>query len=293
MHTPKEILEGTMLPQLIVAIALGISAPAPTPAAADAISPIPASEHMVQWLSPSVAVFDGILVQITRDRPTTVADTVIDPADGDAPVGPGARGVVVRRLQDRLREFGVYRGGTDGEFGRETAASVVAFHKLIGGERSNRWSVDDWHVAPTVDDQAILARHPSQADRVEVDVARQLLFVIRDNDVAAIVPVSTGNGKTYWSQNGGDGDVGVGGGFVNANTPRGDFTLFRHTPGWHVNYLGGLYEPWYFTPYYAIHGSRSVPAYPASHGCVRIPTWESNHLDAVLQIGMPVHIWDA
>lgn len=57
--------------------------------------------------------------------------------------------------------------------------------------------------------------------------------------------------------------------------------------------LSGLYKPWYFTPYYAIHGSKSVPARPASHGCVRVPTWESNHLDDLLEIGLPVHIWEA
>ncbi|MEA2058830.1 MAG: L,D-transpeptidase [Actinomycetota bacterium] len=74
---------------------------------------------------------------------------------------------------------------------------------------------------------------------------------------------------------------------------RGDYTLFRHVDGWRTNYLGRLYKPWYFTPYYAVHGSSSVPARPASHGCVRVPTWESNHLDDYLDIGLPVHIWDA
>jgi len=277
-----------MLPFLIITVALGLSAPAP--AAADVPNaPTPNVDSAVTWLSPSIAAVDGALVQIAGDRTATIEGARINPATADAPAGPGATGVVVRRIQDRLREFEVYRGTTDGLYGRETAASVMAFHKLIGVERSNRWTVDDWNVAPGVDHETVLARHPSQADRVEVDVTRQLLFVIRDNTVAAIVPVSTGNGEIYWSKNGGDGT----GGNVKANTPRGDFRLFRHIDGWRVNYLGGLYKPWYFTPYYAIHGSRRVPAYPASHGCVRIPTWESNHLDSYLNIGMPVHIWDA
>jgi lipoprotein-anchoring transpeptidase ErfK/SrfK len=29
----------------------------------------------------------------------------------------------------------------------------------------------------------------------------------------------------------------------------------------------------YFKGGFAIHGYPSVPAYPASHGCVRIPMW--------------------
>jgi N-acetylmuramoyl-L-alanine amidase len=281
-----------MLSTLIITIGLVLAAPAPTPEAADVVvpyqAPVSVPDHGVHWLSPSVATTDGILVQITGSRPIRVGDTLVDPAMGAAPAGPGADGVVVVRLQERLREFGVLRGDADGEYGPETAASVVAFHKLIGVERTNRWSVDDWNVTAGLDHEAILALHPTESDRVEVDIGRQLLFVIRDDDVAAIVPISTGNGASYWSENGGSG-----GRYVKATTPRGDFTLIRHIPGWRVNYLGGLYKPWYFTPYYAIHGSKSVPARPASHGCVRVPTWESNHLDDLLEIGLPVHIWEA
>jgi lipoprotein-anchoring transpeptidase ErfK/SrfK len=283
-----------MVPVLIVAIALGLGAPAQSPETADVVipnqAPVSRPGHSVRWLSTSIATTDGILVQVTGSQAIEVDGTPVDPATAVAPAGPGSHGVVVVRLQERLREFGVFRGNADGEYGRETAASVVAFHKLIGVERSDRWSIDDWAVEPSLDHEAILTRHPSQSDRVEVDIARQLLFVIRDSDVAAIVPVSTGNGETYWSENGGDGDSG--GGYVNATTPKGTFTLFRHIPGWRTNYLGGLYKPWYFTPYYAIHGSKSVPARPASHGCVRVPTWESNHLDDFLEIGLPVHIWE-
>jgi len=53
-----------------------------------------------------------------------------------------------------------------------------------------------------------------------------------------------------------------------------------------------IYNPWNFTEYYALHGYRSVPEYPASHGCVRIPTWESDILESRFFIGMPIHLWD-
>ena len=48
----------------------------------------------------------------------------------------------------------------------------------------------------------------------------------------------------------------------------------------------------YFTEAYAIHGSNSVPTYPASHGCVRVPNWEGDRLVNWLYIGIPVHTWD-
>ena len=279
-----------MLSMLLLTVVLGI-APAQTPEAADLGSANSRSETnqgpSVQWLKPSLAHIDGVLVRVDGDRAERIGRVTIDPASAPVAVAPGHEGAMVVRLQERLRDLGVYRGVADGVYGRETAASVMALHKVIGVERTSEWTVEDWDLTEPPDHQEILARNPDEADRVEVDLARQVMFVIRADQVAAVIPVSTGNGERYWSQNGGSG-----GGYVRATTPHGNFTLFRHIPGWRVNYLGALYKPWYFTPYYAIHGSKSVPAYPASHGCVRVPTWESNHLDDYLEIGLPVHIWE-
>ena len=70
----------------------------------------------------------------------------------------------------------------------------------------------------------------------------------------------------------------------------GDFSLYRHVPGERVSYLGSLWKPWYFYGGYAIHGSSSVPAHPASHGCIRVPNWEANWFDRELHLGMSVSI---
>lgn len=279
-----------MLSTLLLAAILGI-APAQTPEAADIGTSPSSSEPVagtsVQWVNPNLAHLDGVLLRLDSGRPERIGRVVVDPATAPVAIAPGHEGAVVARLQERLRDLGVYRGIADGVYGPETAASVVALHKVIGVERTNEWTVEDWDLTEPPDHLEILARNPGEADRVEVDLARQVMFVIRGSKVAAVIPISSGNGEQYWSKNGG-----TGGGYVRATTPRGNFTLFRHIPGWRTNYLGSLYKPWYFTPYYAIHGSRSVPAYPASHGCVRVPTWESNHLDDYLEIGLPVHIWE-
>jgi lipoprotein-anchoring transpeptidase ErfK/SrfK len=39
---------------------------------------------------------------------------------------------------------------------------------------------------------------------------------------------------------------------------------------WDKSPLGQLYRPRYFNGGVAVHGYPSVPAYPASHGCVRV-----------------------
>ena len=38
------------------------------------------------------------------------------------------------------------------------------------------------------------------------------------------------------------------------------------------------YKPMYFYGGYAIHGNPSVPPYPASHGCVRVPNFVADRL---------------
>ena len=257
-----------LLPILGIAIALTV--------------PSPEVPHRT-WLPSQIAV-----IEASASDPGGAAEAwriLHDPTTARTAIAPGAADRTVEQLQRHLAELGVFRGETDGVYGREVAAAVVAVHKLAGTDRSDAWGADDW--ATDLDHRAILQRHPDEPDRVEIDLARQVMFVIRRAEIAAIVPVSSGNGEEYWSKNGGPG-----GGLVRASTPKGDFTLFRHIDGWRTNYLGRLYKPWYFTPYYAVHGSSSVPAYPASHGCVRVPTWEADNLDALLELGLPVHIWD-
>lgn len=280
-----------MFTSAVTVLALALAAPfaATTGAAAGSNTAPLAPSGEVRWLSTDVAVVDDALVLANSPARVRVGNVIVNPTNAPVPVSSGSTGSTVARLQHRLRDLGVYRGEIDGDYGPQTRAAVVAVHKLLGTERGGDWLAEDWAMSAGLDHAAILERNPHESDRIEVDIERQVMFVIRDADVAAIVPVSTGNGETYWSQNGGGG----GGGYVRATTPRGDYRIFKHVNGWRTNYLGGLYKPWYFTPYYAVHGSSSVPSYPASHGCVRVPTWESNYMDDYLDIGLPVHIWDA
>lgn len=249
--------------------------------------PQPPAPPSVEWIANDVAVVDGAIVRLNEGETRVDRFAVLDPHFGDVPLEKGDQGEAVKRLQRHLTDLLAYRGPIDGDFGREVEASVVAVHKLLGLERSLDWSSSDWRATSTISHTAVIGRHRLEADRVEVDLSSQLLYVIRGGDVAAVLHVSTGNGATYWSANGGPD-----GGYVRATTPHGDFTAFKHISGWRHNYLGALYKPWYFTPYYAVHGSRSVPTTPASHGCVRVPTWEADHLDDLLEIGLPIHIWD-
>ena len=62
-------------------------------------------------------------------------------------------------------------------------------------------------------------------------------------------------------------------------------------PGYDPSPLGVLYKPMYFTGGYAIHGNPSVPPYPASHGCVRIPMWLAPSLYTQIPLGSSIYIY--
>ena len=242
------------------------------------------------WPDPPRLEQPAHLTGVVSDVPKWIAggsDGLLDSAIGYMPLAEGDEGTAVMKLQLQLQSLQLYRGEIDGKYGREVESSVVAAHKLLDLERTLAWQSTDWLSTRAISHDVVIERHPFETDRIEVDLSSQLLYVIRDSTVAGVLHVSTGNGASYWSRNGGPD-----GGFVRATTPRGDFTVFKHIPRWRRNYLGGLYKPWYFTPYYAVHGSRSVPTVPASHGCVRVPVWEADHLDNLLEIGLPIHIWD-
>ena len=155
----------------------------------------------------------------------------------------------------------------------------MAFQKYHGLERDGAFHADHWDQL----DQALAI--PFRADspnRVEVDLDRQILFLVLDHQPAGVIPISSANGETYTSHNGNR---------VTARTPEGDFEFYREENGWYRSYLGGLYEPFFFRGGYAIHGSNSVPAYPASHGCIRTQIWDQDWLKPQLEVGMDVSVY--
>lgn len=172
---------------------------------------------------------------------------------------PGDTGAAVRRLQSRLTALGYWCGGVDGTYGTLTRQAVIALQKAAGLTR-------DGIAGPRT--MAALAAGVRPRARsssglvVEVNLARQLVVVVRDRRVLTILHTSTGSGRYYRSETGS---------LVRAITPRGSFRVLRHIDGWRHARLGWLWRPKYFTRSgLAFHGFSSIPVYPASHGCVRL-----------------------
>ena len=63
--------------------------------------------------------------------------------------------------------------------------------------------------------------------------------------------------------------------------------------GYDTSPLGVLLDPMYFVGGYAIHGNPSVPPYPASHGCVRVPNFVIYRLFGSEPYGETVYVYSS
>ena len=234
--------------------------------------------------------FDGVQVMAPGDYSTAHALTRLTPVAGHFGIpcpgcedvrpslAAGDNGAWVAQLRAALTTLG-FRPGEGDSYDGTLKAAVIAFEKYHRLDRDGVFSADHWALL----DSAIAI--PYRADtptRVEVDLERQILFLVIDHQPAGVIPVSSANGETYTSYTGKT---------ATARTPEGEFSFFREEDGWYRSYLGALYEPYFFRGGYAIHGSNSVPAYPASHGCIRTQVVDQDWLKPQLEAGMPVFVY--
>ncbi|MGH9112758.1 MAG: L,D-transpeptidase family protein [Acidimicrobiales bacterium] len=215
----------------------------------------------------------------TTVPPTTTTTAPPDPAsDGKLELGEG--GAAVAALQNRLVELGYWLGSADGNYGQLTRQAVMAFQKAEGLGR-------DGVAGPITQER--LAGAQRQGSRaggtgIEIDLERQILMVVQGGQVQWVINTSTGNNETYTSSTGGS---------AVAATPPGNFTVNRQIDGLREAPLGTLYRPKYFNGGIAVHGSGSIPAFPASHGCARLTNSAMDMLwsSGVAEIGTRVTVY--
>ena len=71
-------------------------------------------------------------------------------------------------------------------------------------------------------------------------------------------------------------------------TVLGSFRFYRKDPG--TNALGMVHSS-YFIRGYAIHGYASVPTYPASHGCLRVPVPDALAIFRWVRLGGRIDVY--
>jgi lipoprotein-anchoring transpeptidase ErfK/SrfK len=174
-------------------------------------------------------------------------------------------GAATTAIQQRLLELGFWLRHPDGTYDITTRQAVMAFQKFIGLDVTGEVDIVTASFL-----QFTLVRGHGKANSgtlVEVDKAKQLMFIVRNGKALWTMNISTGSGVDFkWF----DPQAGITR-QDKAITPEGLFATTRERAnGWWTGDLGKIYRPKYFSGGIAIHGMTSVPAVPASHGCVRV-----------------------
>jgi Putative peptidoglycan binding domain/L,D-transpeptidase catalytic domain len=181
----------------------------------------------------------------------------------------GHHGIAVRTLQQRLITLGYLPpGNVNGLYGMRTWHAVVAFQ---GWQRLSR----DGIVGRRTRTALASAHRPRPwvplKHGLELDLARQVLLVVNHGQTRRAIHISS-----------------AAPGYV---TPRGRFDVYRRERmSWSFPYQTWMPYALYFSGGYAVHGFDSVPAYPASHGCVRMPLMEAPFVYVASPLHTPVVI---
>lgn len=181
-------------------------------------------------------------------------------------LGRGDRGRAVEALHRALRRMH-FRAPKGARYTAATARAVLAYRKVNWMAWTGRASSD---VLSRVlrGRGAFKLRHPRSGRHVEVDLARQVMALADGREVRHVFHISSGAPGTP--------------------SDRGHFRVYRRQPGY--NRLGML-DSVYYNRGEAIHGYRSVPTYPASHGCVRSALADARFIYGWVRLGMSIHVY--
>ena len=219
----------------------------------------------------------------TRFTPTTQATTTtsstVPETTTTTEAAPATPDESLLELQQRLADLGYDIGTPDGFGGWRTYYAISAFQRVEGLSRNGEDNAEVREALASATTPGPMVPG-GESTRVEIDLTRQVLFLWQGGALARILPVSTGNGEYYCVE--GDCDTAI--------TPTGTFRIGRKARGLEVSRLGELYDPMYFYGGIAIHGSPSIPGYPASHGCVRVPMYASPTLFDQVPAGTAVYV---
>jgi hypothetical protein len=170
----------------------------------------------------------------------------------------------VRALERLLDERQFALRGVNRRFGGDTAEAVIAFQKVKGLPRTGRVGPRLWRrLARSRTPKARVAR----GSHIEISKTHQIIYEVRRGEVVNVIHTSTG---------------------ATGNTPVGRWRVYGKVPGYNASHM---YYSLFFLRGFAIHGYASVPPWPASHGCARIPLWAAPGLYSRWGVGSRIIVF--
>lgn len=232
------------------------------------------------WYAPGPAA-DSKWMAVSSNSVGSVAETVngryqpvssvTPPPPVLEPARPGDRSPNVARLQQKLLSLNFWVPAADGYYGEVTQQAVMAFQKSAGISRDGVAGPET--VARMMTAAPVQARYGG--NHVEVSISKQLMYVVKDGKTYVF---NTSTGRAGWE------------------TPTGNYRINREINGMRHAPLGQLWRPKYFNGGIAMHGSPSIPGYPASHGCTRLHDTVINFIwdapgGSLAPVGTPVNVY--
>ena len=180
--------------------------------------------------------------------------------------GSGSNGQHVRLLQITLRRL-KYVTPLNGRHDAATGRAVMAFRKVNGMSRTFAASTNVMR-SLFAGRGGFKLRYPKAGKHVEIDLSRAVLVLADKGKVLRIYHTSPGKPSTP--------------------TVRGSFRVYRKQPGTNAK---GMVHSAYFIRGYAVHGYKSVPAYGASAGCLRVPIPNARSIFNWMTMGTRVDVY--
>ena len=184
----------------------------------------------------------------------------------DWQAGQGERGTKVLLLQRGLHREG-FAVPVTGYYDVLTANAVNAFRKTNGMGRDG-YALRSVFAKLLRGEGAYKLRYPKAGKHVEFDWSRQILVLADKGRPYRTYHTSSGTPATP--------------------TVFGSYRFYLQTPGTNAK---GMVHSSYFIRGYAIHGYPSVPNYPASHGCLRVPIPNASSIFNWVDIGDPIYLY--
>jgi hypothetical protein len=174
-------------------------------------------------------------------------------------VSPGRGGTASRLLQRGLHRLGYVDPSLD--------RAVLAFRKVNRMSRNSSMSRAVFEKV-FAGKGGYHLRYPNAGKHVEGNLERQVVVLADHGRVERVYHMSSGKPSTP--------------------TVRGSFRFYSKTPGTNSH---EMLDSNYFIGGYAIHGYPEVPAYAASHGCIRVPNSDAASIYAWISLGDRIFVY--